>query len=240
MNLKTLAPLQHFFSGLFWVGALLCCTPLIVGAAEGTAWVTADKLNQLVPKDALPAGSEVSVDINTADARLGGRGCPTPLFGNSRRSKLWGRTFLEVQCVGGDTAPFFIAADVKVTAPVWVAKELIAAGEAIGPNRAELKKMDLTQLGGSWVTDLSNLDNKTAIRAIYAGTPLKPAMLKGRALIKRGEQVKIVIVGPGFNIAGAGVSLEDAEQGALLKVKTDKGKVLSGVAKDELLVEVTL
>jgi len=34
--------------------------------------------------------------------------------------------------------------------------------------------------------------------------------------------------------------LEDAEQGALLKVKTDKGKVLSGVAKDELLVEVTL
>jgi len=69
---------------------------------------------------------------------------------------------------------------------------------------------------------------------------LRADLLKGKSLIKRGDQVKVVVTGPGFQIAGSGVTLEDAEQGSSVKVKTDKGKVLSGIAKDELLVEISL
>jgi len=153
---------------------------------------------------------------------------------------MWGRTFLEVQCVGSDTAPFFVGVDVKVFSQVWVSRELISAGEPINPEKLEQKVVDIATLNTGWVSELAHVSQKSAARAIYPGTPLRADLLKGKSLLKRGEQVKVLISGPGFQIAGSGITLEDAEQGNTVKVKTDKGKVLSGIAKDELLVEITL
>lgn len=204
------------------------------------AWVSQENLNKLIAKETLPEGAQVQIELNKADPRIGSASCPVALFSNSRGHKMWGRTFLEVQCVGSDTAPFFVGVDVKAYAPVWVARDMIAAGEPIAPEKLEQKTLDIAALNTGWVSELAHLTQKSAARTIYPGTPLRADLLKGKSLIKRGDQVKVVVTGPGFQIAGSGVTLEDAEQGSSVKVKTDKGKVLSGIAKDELLVEISL
>jgi flagella basal body P-ring formation protein FlgA len=209
-------------------------------SASSQAWVSQENLNKLVALDTLPAGAQVQIELNRADPRIGSASCPAALFSNSRGHKMWGRTFLEVQCMGSNTAPFFVSVDVKVFSPVWVTREMIAAGEPISPEKLEQKILDIATLNTGWVSELAHLSQKSAARAIYPGTALRADLLKGKTLLKRGEQVKVLISGPGFQIAGSGITLEDAEQGNAVKVKTDKGKVLSGIAKDELLVEITL
>jgi len=188
----------------------------------------------------LPDGAQLQIELTKNEQRPGSASCPVALFSNSRGNRMWGRTFLEVQCVGTDTPPFFVGVDVKIMAPVWVSREMIAAGEPIDPAKLEQRTMDLSTLNTGWVTEVAHLAQKSAARAIYPGTALRADLLKGKSLIKRGEQVKLMINGPGFQIAGAGVTLADAELGQMVKIKTEKGKILQGVAKDELLVEITL
>jgi flagellar basal body P-ring formation protein FlgA len=209
-------------------------------ADSSRVWVSQENLSKLIALDTLPPGAQVQIDLNRADPRIGSPSCPAALFSNSRGHKMWGRTFLEVQCMGSNTAPFFVGVDVKVFSPVWVSREMISAGEPITPEKLEQKIVDITTLNTGWVSELAHLSQKSAARAIYPGTPLRADLLKGKSLLKRGEQVKVLVTGPGFQIAGSGITLEDAEQGNTVKVKTDKGKVLSGIAKDELLVEITL
>lgn len=213
-----------------------------LGLAQGGAsqWVSMDNLRDLVDMNTIAHNATVEVVIDKEDERLKTEVCPAALFSNSKNNKLWGRTFLEVQCLGSSTAPFFVTAEFKVWAPVLVVKENIGTGEAIAESALEYRTMDITQLPGEYINDVAVLTNKTAARQLWPGSLLKPEWLKGRPLLRYGDTVKITVKGPGFNISGQGVALETAEMGDIVKIKNTQGKVLHGVAIGDMLVEVTL
>ncbi|PZO25374.1 MAG: flagella basal body P-ring formation protein FlgA [Betaproteobacteria bacterium] len=147
---------------------------------------------------------------------------------------------MRVQCVGSDTAPFFVGVDVKVWAPVLVVKGTVQSGQTLGLNDVEFRTMDLSQLSHGWVSELAHLNNKTAARQLWPGTLLKHDHLRGQALVKNGDTVKVMMKGPGFAIGGTAVAMGEAELGEVVKIKTSQGKILHGVARDALLVEVSL
>lgn len=212
-----------------------------VGAqADGARWVTEKQLHELVDPALLPVGANVQVNFVKADERIGSPQCPAALFANSAGNKMWGRTFVRVQCVGSDTPPFFLGVDVKVWAPVLVVKGTVQSGQAIGVNDVEFRTMNLTELKHGWVTDLSHLGNKTAARQLWPGMLLKHDYLRGQALVKNGDTVKVMMKGPGFAIGGTAVAMGEAELGEVVKIKTAQGKILHGIARDALLVEVSL
>jgi flagellar basal body P-ring formation protein FlgA len=208
--------------------------------AEQSKWVTEQQLAELVDPALLPPGASVHVNFVKADERIGSMQCPAALFANSSGNKMWGRTFVRVQCVGSDTPPFFVGVDVKVFAPVLVVKGTVQSGQALGLNDVEFRTMDLSQLGQGWVSDLSHLNNKTAARQLWPGTLLKHDYLRGQAMVKNGDTVKVMMKGPGFSIGGTAVAMGEAELGEVVKIKTAQGKILHGVARDALLVEVSL
>lgn len=224
------------------LGGLLCALALVANAAhaDGSRWVTEQQLGELVDTATLPAGANVQVSFVKADERIGSAQCPAALFANSAGNKMWGRTYVRVQCVGSDTTPFFLGVDVKVWAPVLVVKGTVQSGQAVGVNDVEFRTMDISQLNNGWVTDLAHLNNKTAARQLWPGTLLKHDHLKGQALVKNGDTVKVMMQGPGFAIGGTAVAMGEAELGEVVKIKTAQGKILHGVARDALLVEVSL
>ncbi|WP_284281372.1 flagellar basal body P-ring formation chaperone FlgA [Limnobacter litoralis] len=236
--------------GLFsnWTGramrllATLCLsapTFALATMASGQ-WVTQDHLAELVDPALIPKDATVQVELSKAEPRLSNGQCPAALFSNARSNRMWGRTFVQVQCVGSDQVPFFVGVDIKVWAPVLVVKQTIQPGEAIRPDEVEFRTMDLTQLQNGWVDDIARLDNKTATRQLFPGTMLRQDYFKGQPLIKVGETVKIIVKGPGFSIGGSGVAMETGEKGDVIRIKTPQGKILNGVATDPLLVEVSL
>lgn len=224
------------FQVLFGAGLVLTGT----AQADSSRWVTEAQLSELVDPALLPPGASVDVKFVKADERIGSLQCPAALFANSAGNKMWGRTYVRVQCVGSDTAPFFVGVDVKVWAPVLVVKGTVQSGQTLGLNDVEFRTMDLSQLSHGWVSELAHLNNKTAARQLWPGTLLKHDHLRGQALVKNGDTVKVMMKGPGFAIGGTAVAMGEAELGEVVKIKTSQGKILHGVARDALLVEVSL
>ncbi|HEX4917748.1 MAG TPA: flagellar basal body P-ring formation chaperone FlgA [Limnobacter sp.] len=223
------------FGFLVLSAAAVQCLP-----AYASKWVTQDQLPDLVDTTSLPAGANVQVNFLKQDPRIGGSECPAALFSNSENNRMWGRTFVRVQCVGAGTTPFFVGVDVKVWAPVLVVKNTLQSGQAVQANDVEFRTMDLTQLNHGWVTELSHLSHKTAARQLWPGTMLKYEHLKGQPIVRHGDTVKVMVKGPGFAIGGTATAMEAAEQGQIVKIKTAQGKILHGVAAGDLLVEVSL
>ncbi len=211
-----------------------------MGDAYASKWVTGDHLGELVDTGLLPEGANVQVLMLKEDPRIGSADCPAALFTNSENNRMWGRTFLRVQCVGSSTPPFFVGVDVKVWAPVPVIKNTVQAGQPVTASDVEFRTMDVSQLASGWVTDLNHLNNKEAARQLWPGTTLKYEHMKGQAIVRQGDTVKVTVRGPGFAIGGTATALEAAEQGQIVKIKTTQGKILHGVATGDLLVEVSL
>ena len=228
------------FRVLFAAGLVLGLVQTGAAQTDSSRWVTEAQLSELVDPALLPPGASVDVKFVKADERIGSLQCPAALFANTAGNKMWGRTYVRVQCVGSDTAPFFVGVDVKVWAPVLVVKGTIQSGQTLGLNDVEFRTMDLSQLSHGWVSDLAHLNNKTAARQLWPGTLLKHDYLRGQALVKNGDTVKVMMKGPGFAIGGTAVAMGEAELGEVVKIKTTQGKILHGVARDALLVEVSL
>jgi len=225
------------------LAAALLCASALTGAlaqADESRWVTETRLSELVDPALLPTGANVDVKFVKADERIGSPKCPAALFANSSGNKMWGRTFVRVQCVGSDTAPFFLGVDVKVWAPVLVIKNMVQSGQNVSAGDVEFRTMDLSQLSQGWVTDMAHLANKTSTRQLWPGTLLKHDHLRGQPMVKNGDTVKVVMSGPGFAIGGTAVAMGEAELGEVVKIKTAQGKILHGVARDALVVEVNL
>lgn len=242
LSLELIKPLGKMLSAAILFALVLFSLIALTAPAhaDGSRWVTQDHLSELVNPELLPPGASVQVDLVKADERIGSMQCPAALFANSAGNKMWGRTFLRVQCVGSDTPAFFLGVDVKVWAPVLVVKSTVQSGQSLGLNDVEFRTMDLSQLSNGWVTDLAHLNNKTAARQLWPGTLLKHDHLKGQAMVKNGDTVKVMMKGPGFAIGGTAVAMGEAELGEVVKIKTAQGKILHGVARDALLVEVSL
>lgn len=218
------------------VAVATSAAPLAVAAQ----WVNQESMASLVDQANLPAGAKVQVDLVREESRLNDDSCPAPLFSKPPANKMWGRTFLQVQCVGSTVQPFFVPVDVKVWAPVMVVRNLVQSGQAVQAGDIELRTMDITQLNHGWMTDIEHLQGKTATRQLWPGTQLRHDHLRGQALVRRGDAVRVMISGPGFAIGGQGTAMEEAELGQIVRIKTEQGKVLHGVAVDALVVEVTL
>lgn len=202
--------------------------------------VTFDQLHTLIAPESLPQDATVHVKLVKADERIGSPACPEALFSNPTHNRLWGRTFMKVQCIGGDAHSFFVGLDFDVFAPVLVMKKTIPIGQAVGPDDVEFNTMNIAQLPQGWIDNMAHLNNKTATRSLTPGLVLRQDYIKGTPLIRRGDTVKVMMKGQGFSIDGSAQAVEAAELGQSIKIKTSQGKILTGIAIEQSVVELTL
>ena len=87
---------------------------------------------------------------------------------------------------------------------------------------------------------ISAVVGRTLTRAINAGQGLRQADLKVRLWFAAGETVSVVAQGNGFSVAGEGQALTAGLEGQPAKVKTESGRVLTGMPVGERRLEVGL
>lgn len=185
-----------------------------------------------------PAASRLEVEFGQLHPglRLAACGEVQPFVPSGR--KLWGRSSLGLRCVQGASWSVLLPMTVRAWGPAMVAAAPLEAGAVLSLQDFEEQEIELTREPPTLVRDPSQWEGRTLVRALHPGQALRTDMVRHTAVVKSGDPVRLQIVGSGFQIQAAGQALGQAAEGQSLRVRTELGKVVTGVARAGRVVEV--
>lgn len=182
---------------------------------------------------------QVSYEIGDLDA--GNQLAPCGAFDVSRPpgARAWGRTNVLVRCLDEAGWRIYIPVHVRVKADYLISARPIAQGQIVVEEDLATQVGDLSDLPANTLTDSGLAIGKAAGASIPAGRPLRADMLKAVTVVRQGQTVKVVSRGPGFVVANEGRALNTAVDGQVTQVRLATGQVVSGIARNGGVVEVT-
>jgi flagella basal body P-ring formation protein FlgA len=146
----------------------------------------------------------------------------------------WGTTQVIVTCRGG-TGRLFVQVEIPVVAEHLVTARTIGAGQKIAD-------ADITgrtgKLPNDAIVDRRQVVGRVARNSLGAGVPLRADMLRQPWVVQQGQTVKVVVVGPGFEVTKEGRALHNAAVGQDTQVRVDSTTTVSGVARADGSIEV--
>jgi flagella basal body P-ring formation protein FlgA len=153
----------------------------------------------------------------------------------------WGRTRIGVRCLEGPTRwNVFLPVTVRVFGPVVVATGALPAGTQLQPSLLTVREADWAAERSPVITDPKALSGRVLARAVQADQPLRESFLRPIQWFASGDTVRVVARGEGFAVISQGRALTPGLAGQTARVRTDNGRIVTGVASAEGLLEVKL
>jgi flagella basal body P-ring formation protein FlgA len=227
------------------VAGVIALFTLVAHAADATLEAG---LEQQV-RDLAAAGTQhaaagvtrVDIQVGQLDARLRLAPCQRvePYLPPSTR--LWGKTRIGLRCVEGPSHwNVFLPITVRIYGQALVATVPMAVGSVVAGADVTQAEVDLAEDASMAMMDAKLVIGRTVARAVNAGQSLRLAHLKPRQWFAAGETVTVVTLGPGFSVAGLGQALTPGMEGQTARVKTESGRVLTGMPVGERRLELSL
>ncbi len=185
-------------------------------------------------------GARVEVHMGSADPRLRLAPCRRAEAYLPAGQRALGRTRVGLRCVEG-TILWNVTLPVTVSlfAPGVVLRDALPAGAKLTPEQLTLAEIDWGQASGA-LADMKAALGRELIRPLAAGAALQSADLRQRQWFAAGETVQIIARGAGFSVATDGEALSHGVEGQAVRVRTSGGRLLSGRATGDRVVEVML
>lgn len=205
-------------------------------AAELQRWTLA-RAGEAEPR----AGARVEVELGRLDSRLRLAPCGRIEPYLPAGSRPWGRTRVGLRCTDG-TARWnvFLPVTVRVLAPAPVLREPLPAGTELQPDHFTEGEVDWAESPDAPVTDAQALVGQRLAHALPAGRALRSADLRRREWFAAGDRVRVLALGPGYSVSTEGQALSRGLDGQSVRVRTEGGRIVSGVAVAERQVELPL
>lgn len=155
-------------------------------------------------------------------------------------ARYWGRASVGVRCAEGASWTYLVPVTVRVWGTALVAAVPLAAQSVPVAQDVREQEIELTRESASVLRDASQLQGRTLARAVAPGQALRADMLRATMAVQAGDMVRLRIVGTGFAVDASGQALNAGADGQTVRVRTELGKVVTGVARDGRRVEVPL
>jgi flagella basal body P-ring formation protein FlgA len=152
-------------------------------------------------------------------------------------ARLWGRSVLGVRCAPTG-ASAFVPVHVHVFAPALVAARDLPAGYVLSAEDVRLQEIEVSAIASPVATDLAAVVGRQVTRSIPTGSALRTDAVRARNAINAGDAVRLVYSGTGFSVSAEGKALAAAPDGQPVRVQTEAGKLLTGLARPNRVVEV--
>jgi flagella basal body P-ring formation protein FlgA len=223
---------------------LLAC--LLLGLAAHAHAQVDPALQQQVREFALAgtrnhAAPRIEVIVGELDPRLRLAPCEQvePYLLNA--APLWGRTRIGIRCLRGPSRwNVFLPVTVKVYGRALVATGALPAGGVLTADDLAQADVDLAEDASAALTQDSLAVGRTLTRPLAAGQSLRRSHLKARQWFAAGETVQVIAAGPGFRVGSEGQALTQGVEGQPARVKTEGGRVLTGMPVAERRLEVPM
>lgn len=154
--------------------------------------------------------------------------------------RLWGRSSLGLRCKQGAQWNITVPVEVRVFAQAWIANRPLPAQTIISRADFSLVETEVSREPGTPVTDLDAVVGQQLVRPLPLGAVVRSDVLRAAPILSAGDSVRVVALGRGFSIQGEGEALAAATEGQSIRVKLDNGRVITGVARQNRVVELRI
>jgi flagellar basal body P-ring formation protein FlgA len=155
--------------------------------------------------------------------------------------RLWGKARIGLRCKEGATLwSVYLPITVKVYGRALVVPAGAEAGSILAAADLSEAEVDLAEEFSPAIVDAKAAEGRVVAQPIKPGQTLRQAQLKARQYFAAGDTVKLVASGEGFALEAEGQALNAGVEGQPAKVRTESGRVLTGIPSGERRVEVAL
>ena len=155
--------------------------------------------------------------------------------------RLWGKARIGLRCTQGTTRwNVYLPITVKAFGSGLVITTNKAGGSVLTEADLTLGEVDLAETGSLAMTDARLVVGRTLTQTVKPGQSLRQSHLRPRQWFAAGETVTVLAQGAGFSVSGEGLALTNGIEGQPVRVRTESGRVLTGLAVGERRVELAL
>lgn len=153
----------------------------------------------------------------------------------------WGRSRVGLRCADGVTRwNVFLPVQVRVLASAPVLREPLPAGTEITLDHLVDAEVDWAASAQPPLTDMERIVGRQLSRPLAAGEALRGNDLQRPVWFDAGDTVKVVALGPGYEVSAQGQAMGRGIDGQTVRVRTASGRIVSGTAVAERRVEMPL
>lgn len=221
---------------------LVCAMPLAAPAQTLPAGIEADAVRAFATQHAAAAEgiTRMEVRVGSLDPRLTLAPCRRTEPFLPAGARMWGRSSVGIRCADGANWSVMVPVTVAAWGNAVVAASPLMAGTVLSPQDLREQEVELTREPPTVARDIETLAGRALTRPVAPGQSLRVDMVRVRSVVQAGDPVRLRIVGSGFAISAAGQALASAGEGQPVRVRTELGKVLNGVAREGRQVDVAL
>lgn len=188
-----------------------------------------------------PRGTRVELEVGELDPRLRLAPCERiePFVPSGMR--LWGKSRIGLRCMAGPVAwKVYLPVTVKVFGQALVAAGPLQAGTELTVLDLRYAEIDLGSLNAPAFTDATRLAGRVLTRSLATGEPVRGDALRTRQWFGAGEIVTLTAMGRGFAVSSEGQALSPGLEGQPVRVRTENGRIVTGLPVGARRVEIGL
>lgn len=211
------------------------------GAAQSLAAVRAAAESQ-VRAQLHGVAYEVHVQAADLDPRLHLAACPVALSASAPAgAEPAARLTVRVSCSPSRQLwSVFVPVAVESEIPLLVLRQSQIRGARLTAQDVVLETRRVPGLGAAYLGEAGALAHRTLQRAVPAGTALTAELFQADLLIRQGQSVTLVAGGAGIEVRAPARALEDAREGAHVRVQNlASQRIVQGVVDASGLVYAT-
>jgi len=229
------------WAGLVLFGLLGAAAPAGAEAPSLDASLLDNVRALALGKAAETSGSRVEVTIGQLDPRLRLAPCQSIEPYLPPGVRLWGKARIGLRCKVGPTPwNVYLPITVKVFGRALVVPAGAAAGSVLADTDLAEAEVDLAEEFTAALVEPKLAVGRVLAQNLKPGQTLRQAHLKTRQWFVAGETVRVVATGPGFALESEAQALSNGLEGQPARVRTESGRVLTGVPSGERRIEVAL
>ncbi len=166
--------------------------------------------------------------------------CSQPIQAFTANPLKTGRSSINVRCNVGKKWAIFVPATITPFEQVVILTQPLQSGEAVTERQITLARKDVSQLHGNYLTQITQVLNKQAIRTLSVGTVVVLKDFVEPKLVKRGERVMITSDRSGIAIKMNGIAQSDGSRGQMIRVKNQNSeRIINATVIDSGQVSVS-
>jgi flagella basal body P-ring formation protein FlgA len=200
------------------------------------------QVRDFVTRSVARPDARLEVEVGPLDPRLRVSRCPGNLTAfRPPGARPVGRSHVGLRCEASPGWTIYIPVQVRLYAPVLVAKHPLVRGSTLANSDIRHEIMDLGSLPPGVLSNPADVAGRQMLYPVAGGTVLRVSLIKANRLIQRGEKITILARTGGIEVRVAGEALHDGFAGEPVQVRNLlTQKIIHAIPREAGVVQINL